>query len=104
MAEKKSEQSSFTVTDRRLFTPDGELRTDVSEEKEAKEVSKATASPTAAPATDEEPTPAAETASEAPDREMPVPPASAEQEAQEAAYRQSSRDLDSEVERAGQSV
>jgi Domain of unknown function (DUF1844) len=104
MAEKKSEQSSFTVTDRRLFTPDGELRTDVSEEKEAKEVPKATASPTAAPATDEVPTPAAETASEAPDREMPVPPTSAEQEAQEAAYRQSSRDLDSEVERAGQSV
>ena len=30
MAEKK--QESFTVTDRRLFTHDGELRKDVSEE------------------------------------------------------------------------
>ena len=30
MAEKK--ESSFTVTDRRLFTPEGELRKDVPEE------------------------------------------------------------------------
>jgi len=34
MAEKKQE-SGFTVTDRRLFTEDGELRKDVSEEVEA---------------------------------------------------------------------
>ncbi len=32
MADKKREQSSFTVTDRRLFTPEGELRSDASEE------------------------------------------------------------------------
>ena len=34
MAEKKQE-SGFTVTDRRLFTEDGELRQDVREEPEA---------------------------------------------------------------------
>ena len=34
MADKKNEQSSFTVTDRRLFTSDGELRKDVPEESE----------------------------------------------------------------------
>ena len=33
MAEKKHEQSGFTVTDRRLFTSDGELRSDVPEKK-----------------------------------------------------------------------
>ena len=32
MAEKKHEQSSFTVTDRRLFTSDGELRSDAPEQ------------------------------------------------------------------------
>ena len=35
MAEKKHEQSSFTVTDRRLFTSEGELRSDLPEEKES---------------------------------------------------------------------
>ena len=43
MAEKKQE-SGFTVTDRRLFTEDGELRKDVPEEQEAP---KAPAAPTA---------------------------------------------------------
>jgi len=33
MADKKND-SSFTVTDRRLFTSDGELRSDVAEEVE----------------------------------------------------------------------
>jgi hypothetical protein len=37
------------------------------------------------------------------DREMPVPPTSAEQEAQAAAYRQSSQDLDTQVELSGHS-
>ena len=59
MAEKK--QESFTVTDRRLFTPDGELRKEVSEEEIA--TSKpATAAPSAPPST-KEAVPAAEAAS-----------------------------------------
>jgi hypothetical protein len=38
------------------------------------------------------------------DREMPPPPTSAEQQAQEAAYRQSSKDLDTQVELSGHSA
>ena len=37
------------------------------------------------------------------EREMPTPPSSAEQEAQAAAYRQSSKDLDTQVELSGHS-
>ena len=98
MAEKKHEQSGFKVTDRRLFTSDGELRTEVAEQVE----STPTADP-AAPAEAEMPTPQAAEAGKAEDREIPPPPTSAEQEAQAAAYRQSSKDLDSQVELSGHS-
>lgn len=113
MAEKKHEQSGFKVTDRRLFTSEGELRTDAPEEVEAPKVGapKAVApAPVAAPqevASVEAPASAstpAPVAGETPDREMPIPPTSAEQEAQAAAYRQSSKELDSQVELSGHSV
>ena len=114
MAEKRHEQSGFKVTDRRLFTADGELRAETSEE--VGETPKA-----AAPAPTQIPPPAAATSapvaaeeremsdlgmSEAgmPDREMPPPPTSAEQEAQAAAYRQSSKDVDTQVELSGHSA
>lgn len=96
MAEKKHEE--FTVTDRRLFTPEGELR------KEAEEGEPPKPAVTAKPSIAEKQ--AVPTASEAPplDREMPPPPTKAEQDAQAAAYQQSSKDLDSEVERNGRSA
>jgi hypothetical protein len=50
------------------------------------------------------PAPPAADAGESPEREMPTPPTSAEQEAQAAAYRQSSKDLDSQVELSGHSA
>jgi Domain of unknown function (DUF1844) len=103
MADKKHEQSSFTVTDRRLFNSDGELRAEALEESEAPE-----AAPTPPKETTGDQTPApleAEKAAEnAEDREMPVPPTSAEQDAQAAAYKQSSRDLDKQVELSGHSA
>jgi hypothetical protein len=105
MAEKKYEQSGFKVTDRRLFTSDGELRGDATEEVEVPKV----ATPIA-PAENKEPStpaaPAAPTvaADAAPEREMPLPPTSAEQEAQAAAYRQSAKDLDTQVELSGHSA
>lgn len=99
MAEKKQE-ASFTVTDRRLFTPDGELRTDVPEEREAPKPAVAPPKP-AAPS---QAAPAAVAAESPEDREMPVPPTSAEQEAQAAAYKQSSKDLDEQVEMSGHSA
>ena len=98
MADKKND-SGFTVTDRRLFTSKGELRADVPEEVEKKpEVATATKEAAAKP-----PQPVA-TEGAAMEREMPTPPTSAEQEAQAAAYRESSKDLDKEVELSGHSA
>jgi hypothetical protein len=108
MAEKKHEQSGFKVTDRRLFTSEGELRTEVAEDVEAP---KAPAPPLAQAASPSEkaPVPVAVDAGGADtgatsDREMPPPPTSAEQEAQAAAYKQSSKDLDTQVELSGHSA
>jgi hypothetical protein len=107
MAEKRQE-SSFTVTDRRLFTSEGELRKDAPEEVEESKPSK-----TAPPAASKEAVPAPisavpavdkDKADGAGDREMPLPPTSAEQEAQAAAYDQSSKELDSQVELSGRSA
>src|SRR5271165_2929736 len=104
MAEKKHEQSGFKVTDRRLFTPDGELRPEVAEQDEAPKVeAPKAATPTAIPAEATMPTPQATEMGDTPDNEMPIPPTSAEQEAQAAAYKQSSKDLDSQVELSGHS-
>src|SRR5579863_3498190 len=100
MAQKKQE-SSFTVTDRRLFTSEGELRSESPQEievpKAATNVEKETP---AKPETAQTPL----TADPAEDREMPPPPTSAEQEAQAAAYKQSSKDLDAQVELSGHSA
>jgi hypothetical protein len=101
MADKKHEQSAFTVTDRRLFNAEGELRKDVPEEEAPKAVASAAK---AAPAVEQSSRPAEKAIEDAQDREMPVPPSGAEQEAQAAAYRQSSKDLDQQVELNGHSA
>jgi Domain of unknown function (DUF1844) len=85
MPEKK--QESFTVTDRRLFTPDGEIRRDAPEEAPA-------------PA----PKPEASQPGPAPTLETPPAPTTAEQQQQADAYRRSARDLDSRVELSGHSA
>jgi hypothetical protein len=100
MPEKRREESSFTVTDRRLFTPDGELRSDVPEES-APPKPVASAPQESAPTS---PQPSATDVSTPEDRDMPTPPSSAEQEAQAAAYKQSAKDLDTQVELSGHSV
>jgi hypothetical protein len=92
MAEKKQD-TGFTVTDRRLFTAEGELRSDVAEEKPAAEAPVAAAQ--SSPAT---PAPAPT------DPDMPPPLSAAEQKANVDAYRQSSKDLDARVELSGQSA
>jgi len=89
MAERK--QDSFTVTDRRLFTSDGEIR------KEASEEEVQTYTPPAEPA----PAPSHSVATPAGD--VPPAPTVAEQQAQADAYRQSSKDLDTRVELSGHS-
>jgi len=84
MPEKK--QDSFTVTDRRLFNADGEIR----EEAPKEEVPAATAT--------------SKPASEAPpEANVPPTPSQAEQQKQADAYRKSSKDLDARVELSGHS-
>jgi uncharacterized protein DUF1844 len=92
MPEKK--QDSFTVTDRRLFTPDGELRQEVSEEEIA------TSKPAPVPAAPE----AVSSIGSAPEAPVPSPPTAAEQKEQADAYRKSSNDLDARVELSGGSA
>lgn len=101
MADKRREESGFTVTDRRLFTPDGELRSEVQEETVSPEPPKPAAVKEAAA---NEPSPAVATETTDEERDMPTPPSSAEQEAQAAAYKKSSRELDAQVEISGHSA
>lgn len=106
MAEKRQE-SGFTVTDRRLFTEDGELRNDVREEAEKP----GTAAPAPGAGATKENTSAAPSvigssaaAGEDAGQGIPAPPTASEQKAQADAYRQSSKDLDSRVELSGRSA
>lgn len=92
MAEKKNQ--TFTVTDRRLFTSEGELRKDVPEEPEVHESVKSSTSASAP-----EPPAAAE-----PDIAGPPLPTAAEQKQQADAYRQSSAEMDRHVEASGHSA
>lgn len=101
MAEKK--QDSFTVTDRRLFTSDGELRKETTEETPVSSPS---------PASRPEPVENANPAAKAQDslsgaeqqQTMPPPPTDVEQQEQADAYRKSSKDLDTRVELSGHSA
>jgi Domain of unknown function (DUF1844) len=98
MAEKRQE-SGFTVTDRRLFTEDGELREEAREKEAREEVAapKAVAAVAAVPE-------AAAAVETAPEPEAPPMPTAAEQQAQADAYRKSSGELDSRVELSGHSA
>jgi Domain of unknown function (DUF1844) len=92
MAEKKD--TGFTVTDRRLFTAEGDLRRDVDEEKEHETARPQAAEQQAAPAAAESET----------TQDMPAPPTAKEQQAQKDAYQKSSKDLDARVELSGHSA
>jgi hypothetical protein len=94
MAEKK--QESFTVTDRRLFTTEGELREEVSPERAVVAEAPAPAQAKASAVAVE--TPPMDEAS------VPPMPTAAEQKAQADAYRKSSKDLDARVELSGHSA
>ena len=91
MAERK--QETFTVTDRRLFTSEGELRKDAPEEQEY---------PVAAQSTSAKPpTPAAPASSESAE---PQGPSAAEQYEQAQAYQKSSAEMDRQAEANGVST
>ena len=82
MAERK--QEAFTVTDRRLFTTDGEPRQETTQEEQ---VAPEPVRPAAAKSAD-----------------IPPPPTSAEQQEQADAYQKSTKDMDRKVELSGQSA
>jgi len=108
MAEKRQEPA-FTVTDRRSFTEDGELRKDAPKDVETPKVA---ANAAATPAPVKEAVPAASISAAATpldadgitDQNMPPPPTADEQQAQANAYRESSKELDSRVELSGRSA
>jgi len=102
MAEKK--QQEFTVTDRRLFTSEGELRKDVGEE-EIKPVSPTSSSvPQASERPSDKAPQNAAPGSPLVDSEAPPPPTAAEQKEQHDAYRKSAKEMDSRVELSGHSA
>lgn len=90
MPNKKNEPE-FTVTDRRKFTAEGEVRTETTPEHE-EERAAARSAPVAKPA--EEAKPAAP-----PEMQTPPPPTREEQHAQEQAYRESTKEMDSQLQR-----
>ena len=109
MAQKRREESEFKVSDKRLFTSDGELRSDSPEEPAPTPV----VAPPAATAVAASPGPAAVSSipdaaptplSTAHESDIPEPPTASEQQAQHDAYKQSSRDLDARVELSGHSA
>lgn len=109
MAQKRREESEFKVSDKRLFTSDGELRSDSPEEPApppvvatpaATAVATSPAPAAVSPTPDAAPTPV----SPAPESDIPEPPTATEQQAQHDAYKQSSRDLDTRVELSGHSA
>jgi Domain of unknown function (DUF1844) len=87
MAERK--QETFTVTDRRLFTADGELRKDTPEEKEQPAVTRPNTSGSPAPPT------------QATDAQEPQSPSAMEQHEQAQAYQKSSAEMDRQAEANG---
>ena len=89
MANKKEE---FRVTDRRLFTPEGEVRPDVAEEESRAQTTQAEQTSSGAhAATQGVPPPPVSPESPEP---QPAPPSAEEQKTQSDAYHQSTRDLD----------
>ncbi len=106
MAEKRQE-SGFTVTDRRLFTEDGELRNDVREEEPAKAATPSAPAPAATKenaVSDKSAAPFPPHGEDIAGQAMPEAPTAAEQKAQADAYRESSQELDSRVEQSGRSA
>jgi hypothetical protein len=112
MTQRRKEESEFKVSDRRLFTSDGELRSDSAEEQAAPPVATVTAAAAAAApapvppvaAVSETPPAASDTPAALRETDIPEPPSASEQQAQHDAYKQSARDLDTRVELSGHSA
>ena len=97
----KKEQETFTVTDRRLFTSEGDVREESTQE--AKETPQEGHGATTTPAATSTASAVADTPPPAMEN-MPPAPTAAEQQQQAEAYRESSRDMDQRVEMGGHSA
>ena len=109
MAQKRREESEFKVSDKRLFTSDGELRDSAEEQAPPPAAATAAAAAVSTAATSTTavstiPEAAPTAAAPALESDVPEPPSASEQQAQHDAYRQSSRDLDTRVELSGHSA
>jgi Domain of unknown function (DUF1844) len=112
MAQKRREETEFKVSDKRLFTSEGELRDATEEQSTTNSVATAVAAevvaaaPSATVATGVPVASAPGPAAVVPpaESEAPEPPSASEQQAQHDAYQQSSRELDAQVERGGHSA
>jgi hypothetical protein len=104
MTQKRKEESEFKVSDRRLFTSDGELRDSTEEQVPSSAASAAAAASPAPSAVSIVPEAAPAHAATAAESDVPEPPSASEQQAQHDAYKQSSRDLDAKVELSGHSA
>jgi Domain of unknown function (DUF1844) len=102
MAQKRREESEFKVSDRRLFNSDGELR-DSGEEQPQSPIA-ATATAVETPPVSASPEPSSLASPSPAESDVPEPPSASEQQAQHDAYKQSSRDLDAQVELSGHSA
>jgi uncharacterized protein DUF1844 len=100
MADKK--ESSFTVTDRRLFTAEGELRKDVPEESPERATSPAESKGEAESKSGVAASSTLSGVAGGPEG-MPEMPSPAERQQQQDAYKKTSRDLDARVELSGHS-
>jgi hypothetical protein len=101
MAQKRREETEFTVSDKRLFTSEGALRSESTEEQTSSRVAVAPVPPPSPASKASEPAPTAVVAQES---DIPEPPSASEQQEQHDAYKQSSRDLDTRVELSGHSA
>jgi hypothetical protein len=99
MAQRK-EDTEFKISDRRLFTSEGELRTEPVEETHEPVQQKPAPAEIITPDTPRLDTPGPIP----PGPDTPPPPTASEQQAQHDAYKQSARDLDTQVELSGHSA
>jgi len=117
MAQKRREESEFKVSDRRLFTTEGELRDSTEEQVTAATTVATKDTAPAASVSSVVPSIVLSEVSSAPETaiatavaepaagsDIPEPPTDSEQQVQHDAYRQSSRDLDARVELSGHSA
>lgn len=91
MADKKN-NSEFTVTDRRHFTTEGEVRSDVPQTEEVREAAKESTPPSPPPISPPQPPPPQAAAPG--EREIPPPPTAAEQQAQKDAFDATAKQMD----------